>query len=170
MTHQLARREKCETRKCKTSSNHWNHSVPSLFSGNLQNTHYRSYCRSRTRSSNSFKLDTKDCVTTLGMRESALAKMFVTLAGCVDDWSPFSTTKLHLYSVTSESPVKRSPSITSMSKLLWCNFYRAMLCIRGTSHGPVSVCPSICPSQVGVLLKRLNVGLHKQNHTIPQGL
>ena len=31
-------------------------------------------------------------------------------------------------------------------------FYRAMLCIRGTSHGPVSV----RPSQVGVLLKRLN--------------
>ena len=28
--------------------------------------------------------------------------------------------------------------------------YRAMLCIRGTSHGPVS----FCPSQVGVLLKR----------------
>ena len=28
--------------------------------------------------------------------------------------------------------------------------------IRGTSHGPVFV----CPSQVGVLLKRLNVGLH----------
>ena len=25
-----------------------------------------------------------------------------------------------------------------------CNFYRAMLCIRGTSHGPVSVC--VCPS------------------------
>ena len=25
-------------------------------------------------------------------------------------------------------------------------FYRAMLCIRGTSHGPVSVCPSVCPS------------------------
>ena len=32
------------------------------------------------------------------------------------------------------------------------DFYRAMLSIRGTSHGPVSV----CPSQVGVLLKRLN--------------
>ena len=31
-------------------------------------------------------------------------------------------------------------------------FYRTMLCIRGTSHGPVSV----CLSQVGVLLKRLN--------------
>ena len=24
-------------------------------------------------------------------------------------------------------------------------FYRAMLCIRGTSHGPVSVCPCPCP-------------------------
>ena len=26
------------------------------------------------------------------------------------------------------------------------NFYRAMLCIRGTSHGPVSVCLSVRPS------------------------
>jgi len=26
------------------------------------------------------------------------------------------------------------------------NFYRAMLCIRGTSHSPVSVCPSVCLS------------------------
>jgi len=31
-------------------------------------------------------------------------------------------------------------------------FYRAMLCIRGTSHGPVSV----RLSQVGVLSKRMN--------------
>ena len=40
----------------------------------------------------------------------------------------------------------------------WSKFvcYRAMLCIRGTSHGPVSV----CLSQVGVLLRRLNVGSH----------
>ena len=29
---------------------------------------------------------------------------------------------------------------------------------------------SVCPSQVGVLLKRLNVGSHKQHHTIAQGL
>ena len=51
-------------------------------------------------------------------------------------------------------------------------FYRAMLCIRGTSHGPVSVCLSVCVclSQVGVLLKRLNVGSHKQHHTISQGV
>jgi len=33
------------------------------------------------------------------------------------------------------------------------SFYRAMLCIRGTSHGPVSVCVSLCLSKVGVLLK-----------------
>jgi len=41
------------------------------------------------------------------------------------------------------------------------HFYRAMVCIRGTSHGSVSVRLSVCPSQVGVLLKRLNVGSHK---------
>ena len=33
------------------------------------------------------------------------------------------------------------------------DFYRAMLCIRGTSNGPVSV----CLSQAGVLLKGQNV-------------
>ena len=47
-----------------------------------------------------------------------------------------------------------------------------MLCIRSTSHGPVSVfvSVSVCLSQVGVLLKRLNVGSRKQHHTIAQGL
>ena len=50
------------------------------------------------------------------------------------------------------------------------HFYRAMLCIRGTSHGPVSVRLSVRPSQVGVLLKRLNVGSHEQHHTIVQRL
>jgi len=53
-------------------------------------------------------------------------------------------------------------------------FYRPMLCIRGISHGPlsvsVSVSVSLCLSQAGVLLKRQNVGSHKQHHTIPQGL
>ena len=36
----------------------------------------------------------------------------------------------------------------------------------------VSVCLSVrlCLSEVGVLLKRQNVGSHKQHHTIPQGL
>jgi len=49
-----------------------------------------------------------------------------------------------------------------------------MLCIRGTSYGPVSVCLSVRlsvrPSQVGVLLKLLNVGSHKQHRTIAQGI
>ena len=38
----------------------------------------------------------------------------------------------------------------------------------------MALCPpvrlSVCPSQVSVLLKRLNVGSHKQHHTIAQGL
>ena len=51
-----------------------------------------------------------------------------------------------------------------------CRFYRAQLCIRGTCHRPVSVCPSVCPSQVGVLLKRINIGSQKQHLTIAQGL
>ena len=34
----------------------------------------------------------------------------------------------------------------------------------------LSVCLSVRPSQVGVLLKRLNVGSHKQHHTIAQVL
>ena len=50
------------------------------------------------------------------------------------------------------------------------NFYRAMLCIRGTSRGLVFVCVCLCLSQVGVLLKRLNIGPQKQHHTIAQGL
>jgi len=29
------------------------------------------------------------------------------------------------------------------SSFVVTSFYRAMLCIRGTSHGPVSVCPSV---------------------------
>ena len=32
----------------------------------------------------------------------------------------------------------------------------------------LSVRPSVCLSQVGVLLKRINVGSHKQHHTIAQ--
>jgi len=49
-------------------------------------------------------------------------------------------------------------------------FYRAMLCMRGISHGPVSVSLCLCLSQVSVLLNWLNVGSHKQHHTIAHGL
>jgi len=55
----------------------------------------------------------------------------------------------------------------------YVGFYRAMLCIHGTSHGPVSVCPSVCPSvrhKSVFYLKQLNVGSQKQHHTISQGL
>jgi len=34
----------------------------------------------------------------------------------------------------------------------------------------ICVCVCLCLSQVGVLLKRQNVGSHKQHHTIPQGV
>jgi len=47
------------------------------------------------------------------------------------------------------------------------HFYRAILCISGICYGPVSaVSVCVCPSQVEVLPKRLNVGSHKQHHTI----
>jgi len=34
----------------------------------------------------------------------------------------------------------------------------------------LSVCVCVCLSQVGVLLRRLNVGSHEQHHTIAQGI
>jgi len=45
------------------------------------------------------------------------------------------------------------------------SFYHAMICMRGICYGP---CLSVCLSQVGVLLKRLNVGSHKQHHMVAQ--
>jgi len=62
------------------------------------------------------------------------------------------------------------PLTVSCFSKIQIGFYRAMLCICGTSHGSVSVCLSVRPSQVGVLLKRLNVGSHKQHHMIARGL
>ena len=42
------------------------------------------------------------------------------------------------------------------------------------SYVCLSLCLSVCPSvrllQVSVLLKRLNIGSHKQHHTIVQGV
>ena len=70
----------------------------------------------------------------------------------------------------------RESRVTTHGSKSVTHCYRAMLCIRGTSHGPVSVClsvsvsVSVCLSQVGVLLKQLNIGSHKQHHTIVQGL
>ena len=48
--------------------------------------------------------------------------------------------------------------------------YRASYALRGICHGHVSVCLSVCLSQVGVLLKWLNIGTRKQRRTIAQVL
>ena len=81
------------------------------------------------------------------------------------------------YYFASAAVAVASSHMTASSPASWnrfsspaVNFYRAMLCIRGTSRRPVSVRVRPCPSQSGVLLKRLNVGSHKQHHTIVQGL
>ena len=71
---------------------------------------------------------------------------------------------VHFAASTAKSVKQRCPSVRP--SVYPSRFYRAMLCIRGTSHWPVSV----RLSQVGVLLKRLNVGSHKQHHTISHGL
>jgi len=65
------------------------------------------------------------------------------------------------------------PTFTVTSEHI--RFYRAMLCIAVLAMGlclSVCVCLSarLCLSQVGVLLKRQNVGSHKQHNTIPQGV
>jgi len=64
----------------------------------------------------------------------------------------------------------RQHQATGHRKSKSCNFYLAMLCMRGTSHWLVSVCLSVRLSQAGVLLKRINVGSQKQHRTIAQGL
>ena len=50
-----------------------------------------------------------------------------------------------------------------------CNFYRASYALAVYA---MAVCLSVCVclSQVGVLLKWLNIGTRKQRHTIAQGL
>ena len=69
-----------------------------------------------------------------------------------------------IYRMGQNNCIPNSLSQFCRNQYLPADFYRAMLCIRGTSHGPVSVCP--CLSEVGVLLKRQNV--HKQHHTYPR--
>jgi len=49
-------------------------------------------------------------------------------------------------------------------------FFTARCYASAVLASPVSVRLSVCTSQVGVLLKRLNVGSHKQHHTIAHGL
>ena len=50
------------------------------------------------------------------------------------------------------------------------NFFTSRYYLVGISCRGVSVYPSVRSSQVGVILKQLNVGSRKQRHTIAQGL
>jgi len=59
-----------------------------------------------------------------------------------------------------------SGPICSKSTRPTFRFYLAMLFMRGISHGPVPVC--VCLSQVGVLLKRLNVGVGSHRFLTPK--
>ena len=66
--------------------------------------------------------------------------------------SPYSHTYRHTYYYWYS--ITHSLFHSRLKSLLFCKsslpqpflFYRAMLCIRGTSHGPVSVCLSVRPS------------------------
>ena len=49
-----------------------------------------------------------------------------------------------------------------------CYAMRAWYMLSSCVH--LSICPFVCLSQVGVLLRWLNLGLHKQSHTIAQRL
>jgi len=52
-------------------------------------------------------------------------------------------------------------------------FYRVTLCGRVIYYGPLFVCLSVCVCvcllQVGIVLKRLDMGSRKRNYTIAQG-
>jgi len=65
-----------------------------------------------------------------------------------------------LLSVTSVNPFVVSRTDTFITARCYASAVLAM-----------ALCPSVCVclSQVGVLLKRLNVGSQKQHHTIAQG-
>jgi len=67
--------------------------------------------------------------------------------------------------------VEENSRVTCVYLYRYPIFYRAILCIRLLVMAVcLSVRPSVCPSQVGVLLNRLNVGSRKQHHTIAQWL
>jgi len=62
-------------------------------------------------------------------------------------------------------------SVTTPQRLSRPTFYRAMLCIRGTSHGTVSVRLSIRLSVTSrCSTKTAKLRITQQHHTIPQGL
>jgi len=70
------------------------------------------------------------------------------------------------YRLVSTAYVSVCPSDNGMARLN--SFFTARRYASAVHAG--IVCVSVCPSRVGVLLKRLNVGSRKQRRTICQGL
>ena len=61
-------------------------------------------------------------------------------------WGPYNNSRLKLISSSATTQVcdgLSSAASDSFNHAFHSFFYRAMLCIRGTSHGPVSVCLSV---------------------------
>ena len=75
-----------------------------------------------------------------------------------------------LLSATAEVTNRSSPTRDKIIATVNSFYPRRIAMLAPYSHGPVSVCLSVCESQVEVILKRLNTGPHEQNHTIAQGL
>jgi len=66
--------------------------------------------------------------------------------------------------------VRRS-AFTSAFRVFTARCYASAVLAMGLCPSvSVCLCLYVCLSQAGVLLKRQNIGSHKQHHTIPQGL
>ena len=63
-----------------------------------------------------------------------------TLSAYAGSWTPYLLNTLTNFQLPGYLHSHLMTSVTGI------HFYRAMLCIRGTSHGPVSVRPSVCLS------------------------
>ena len=52
--------------------------------------------------------------------------------------------QLHLITLATQDMTLIDHRLQNGGLFTFCRFYRAMLCIRGTSHGPVSVSVCVC--------------------------
>jgi len=50
------------------------------------------------------------------------------------------------FGIRDRGEVRATATFEQLDKVRVVNFYRAMLCIPDNSHGPVSVCLSVCLS------------------------
>ena len=110
-----------------------------------------------------------------------ISKSFTHKMAANTSWHRYRTTLRHChltYTAGNESaPIQlaqcRFPGLAISNAKILIHFYHFCYASAVLAMGlclSVSVCVCVCLSQVGVLLKRLNVGSHKQHHTIVQGL